>query len=402
MEPINPFTPAFKRSPYPGYAKMREEAPVLKVLRPGGPAIWLITRYDDVVSVLRDPRFKKDYRSVVEPEERAIWRALPPIEAALTRHMLASDPPDHTRMRNLVVKAFAPRLIAQQRERIQALADSLIDAVFSRGEMDLIDDYAFPLPITVIAELMGVPVADRDRFREWSSAVVTDRTAPGALEALAVAGKAFVAYLRDLFEERRKNPRADLITALVEAEEAGDRLDETELVSTVFLLLVAGHETTVNLIGNGMLALLTRPDELKRLRDEPALLVPAVEELLRFDGPVETSTFRFAAEAVELAGVTIPRGAPVLVVLGSANRDATRFSDADQLILDRRDNDHLAFGHGIHYCLGASLARLEGQIAIGTLLRRLPSLRLAVPVEELEWRPSLLIRGMVRCPVRFS
>lgn len=398
---MNPFTPAFKRSPYPGYAKMREETPVHRVVRPGGPAIWLVTRYDDVITVLRDPRFKKDFRNV-DPEDAASRQALPPIAAALSRHMLASDPPDHTRMRNLVVKAFAPRLIAQQRERIQALADSLIDAVLPRGEMDLIDDYAFPLPITVIAELMGVPAADRDRFRAWSSAVVTDRTAPGALEALAVASQAFVAYLRDLFEERRRNPRPDLVTALVEAEEAGDRLDEDELLSTVFLLLVAGHETTVNLIGNGMLALLTRPEELRRLRDDPSLLAPAIEELLRFDGPVETSTFRFAAETVELAGVTIPRGAPVLVVLGSANRDAARFADADQLLLDRRDNDHLAFGHGIHYCLGASLARLEGQIAIGTLLRRLPSMRLAVPLEQLEWRQSLLIRGMVRCPVRFD
>jgi cytochrome P450 PksS len=380
---------------------MREEAPVQRVPRPGGAALWLVTRYDDVVAVLRDPRFKKDFRNL-EPEELTSRPAQPTVWVALNRHMLASDPPDHTRLRNLVVKAFAPRLIAQQRDRIQALADSLIDAVLPRGEMDLIDDYAFPLPITVIAELMGVPVADRDRFRAWSSAVVTDRAEPGAWEAVEAAGQAFVAYLRDLFEERRRNPRPDLVTALVEAEEAGDRLDEDELVSTVFLLLVAGHETTVNLIGNGMLALLTHPEELQRLRDVPALIAPAVEELLRFDGPVETSTLRYAAETVEVAGVTIPRGAIVMVVLSSANRDAAHFADADQLKLERPDNDHLAFGHGIHYCLGASLARLEGQIAIGTLLRRLPSLRLAVPVEQLEWRQSVLIRGMVRCPLRFG
>jgi cytochrome P450 PksS len=401
VEPIRPFSPAFKRSPFPGYATMREETPVLRVLRPGGAALWLVTRYDDVMAVLHDPRFKKDYRSV-EREDAKGHLAAPDIWAALSRHMLASDPPDHTRLRNLVVKAFAPRLIAQQRERIQALADSLIDAVLPRGEMDLIDDYAFPLPITVIAELLGVPAADRDRFRAWSGAVVTDRTAPGALEALMVAGQAFVTYLRDLFEERRRTPRPDLVTALVEAEEAGDRLDEAELISTVFLLLVAGHETTVNLIGNGMLALLTHPEELRRLRDDPALLAPAVEELLRFDGPVETSTLRFASEPVEVAGVTIPRGATVMVVLSSANRDAAHFADADRLVLERSDNDHLAFGHGIHYCLGASLARLEGQIAIGTLLRRLPSLRLAVPVEQLDWRQSVLIRGMVRCPLRFD
>jgi cytochrome P450 PksS len=401
MKPVNIFSPEFKRSPYASYAEMRQHAPVCRVLRPDGTPIWLITRYEDVMAVIKDPRFKKNFRSVLTPEELQHSPLFPEDAINLTHHMLSSDPPDHTRLRNLVSKAFSPRLVQELRPRIVALANQLIDTVLPRGHMDLIDDYAFELPITIIAELLGVPHQDRDRFRQWSNVMVGERTSPEAFSEIAAAGRAFAAYLTELFAVRRKEPRADLISALVQAEESGDQLSEIELLSTVFLLLVAGHETTVNLIGNGILALLTHPSELERLRREPSLLPQAVEEFLRFEGPVETSTARFPSEDVELNGVTIPRGNLVLVVLASANRDPEQFPEPERLDIGREDNRHVAFGHGLHYCLGAALARLEGQIAIGTLLERLPNLRLAVPVEQLTWRPGLLIRGLTNCPLTF-
>lgn len=401
MNDVDFFGREHNRCPYGLYARLRTEAPVQRLVRPDGAVMWLVTRYTDVMAVLKDLRFKKDYRNALTPEQIERIPSLPEMQARLDQHMLSSDPPSHTRLRKLVSKAFTPRLVAQMRPRVQALADALIDAVLPRGELDLIDDYAFPLPITVIAELLGVPAADREQFRAWSHAAVADRSNPDTLVELAGALEACTAYLHALFAERRRQPRSDLVTALVTAEEAGGRLSDQELMSTVFLLLVAGHETTVNLIGNGVLALLTNPAELARLRADPALIESAVEECLRYDAPVATSTARFAAEDVEIAGVTIPRGAWVVLALGSANRDGTHFVDPDHFDINRSPDDHAAFGQGIHHCLGASLARLEGQIAIGTILGRLPDLRLAVPVAELAWRPSLLMRGMIHCPLRF-
>jgi cytochrome P450 len=360
-----------------------------------------VTRYEDVMSIIKDPRFKKNFRSVLTADELATSQLYPEATMNLTHHMLSSDPPDHTRLRSLVSKAFSPRLVQALRPRIETLAVELLDAVIPQGRMDLIDDYAFPIPMTIIAELLGVPQEDRDRFRQWSNVLVGERSTATAQAEIMAAARGFADYLTQLFAARRSEPRADLVTALLQAEEAGDQLSASELLSTVFLLLVAGHETTVNLIGNGFLALLTHPAELERLRREPQLLPQAIEELLRFDGPVTTSTARFPSEDVQVAGVTIPRGALVLVVLGSANRDPAQFPDPDKLDLTRADNRHLAFGHGLHYCLGAALARLEGQIAIGTLLERLPSARLAVSVDQLQWRPGLLIRGLVNCPLEF-
>ena len=395
--------PAFKANPYPTYAELRSTAPVHRVELPDGLGIWLITRYDDVLAVLKDERFVKDWRKVLTSEQLAQVPPIPPVMEALSRNMLDMDPPDHQRLRSLVSKAFTPRLIERLRPRVQAIADGLLDAVQDRGEMDLIDDYAFPLPITVIAELLGVPAEDRDSFREWSDAAVSGNTTQEHLDKVLIPHmQAFTDYLHALFEEKRKNPKDDLVSALLRAEEAGDKLSEDELLGMVFLLLVAGHETTVNLIGNGVLALLQHPDQLQKLKDDPSLIKPAVEELLRYDGPVETSTERFAREDVRIGETVIPRGEMVLVVLAAADHDPERFADPDELDITRVDNRHLAFGKGIHHCLGAPLARMEGQIAISTLLARMPDLRLKGSPESLSWRPGLTLRGLRGLPLEFG
>jgi cytochrome P450 len=306
-------------------------------------------------------------------------------------------------LRRLVSKAFTPRLIERMRPRVQEIADALLDAVEEGGEMDLIDDYAFPLPIIVIAELLGVPAEDRNKFREWSNAAVSGDTTQEYVEKVLLPHmEAFVGYLRAMFEEKRKNPKEDLISALVRAEEAGDKLSEDELLAMVFLLLIAGHETTVNLIGNGTLALLQHPGELQKLKSDPALIKPAVEELLRYDGPVETSTERFVREDVRIGDTVIPKGEMVMVVIAAADHDPERFPEPDELDITRPDNKHLAFGKGIHHCLGAPLARMEGQIALGTLLRRMPNLRLKGSPESLTWRPRLVLRGLRSLPMFFS
>ena len=314
--------------------------------------------------------------------------------------MLDLDAPDHTRLRTLVHKAFTPRLVEQLRGRIQALADDLLDAAQRKGSLELVSDYALPVPLTIIAELLGVPTDDRHKFRRWSNRLVSVSSSRDLLWAIPY-GWAFMRYLRQLFERRRADPRDDLVTALVRAEEAGDTLSEDELLAMVFLLLVAGHETTVNLIASGTLALLQHPDQMARLRDDPSLIKSAVEELLRYTSPVEMATERFAREDVTIAGTTIPRGEVVLAVIGSANRDERQFENPDILDLTRDPNRHLAFGQGGHYCLGAPLARLEGQIAITTLLHRMPRLRLAAAPESLRWRRGLFLRGLEKLPLAF-
>lgn len=399
---VDLFDPSFKADPYPTYARLRSSAPVYRAALPDGRGVWLITRYDDVLAVLKDQRFVKDWRGALTPEQLAQVPPIPEVMKPLSQNMLDTDPPDHERLRALVSKAFTPRLIERLRPRVQAISDGLLDAVQDRGEMDLIDDYAFPLPITVIAELLGVPAEDRNNFREWSDAAVSGNASQEYMEQILIPHmQAFTDYLRALFEEKRSNPKDDLVSALVRAEEAGDRLSEDELLGMVFLLLVAGHETTVNLIGNGVLALLQHPDQLRKLKEDPSLIKPAVEELLRYDGPVETSTERFAREDVEIGGQVIPRGEMVLVVLAAADHDPERFPDPDELDITRTDNRHLAFGKGIHHCLGAPLARMEGQIAISTLLRRMPNLRLKGSPESLSWRPGMILRGLRGLPVEF-
>jgi cytochrome P450 len=399
---VNLFDPVFKADPYPTYARLRSSAPVHRATLPDGRGVWLITRYEDILAVLKDERFVKNWRSALTPEQRAEIPPIPEVMKPLSQNMLDTDPPDHERLRALVSKAFTPRLIERMRPRVQAIADGLLDAVQDRGGMDLIDDYAFPLPITVIAELLGVPAEDRNNFREWSDAAVSGNASQEYLEEILIPHmQAFTDYLRALFEEKHANPRDDLVSALVQAEEAGDKLSEDELLGMVFLLLVAGHETTVNLIGNGVLALLQHPDQLRKLKDDPSLIKPAVEELLRYDGPVETSTERFAREDVDMGRTVIPRGEMVLVVLAAADHDPERFSDPDNLDITRTDNRHLAFGKGVHHCLGAPLARMEGQIAISTLLRRMPNLRLKGSPESLSWRPGMILRGLRGLRVEF-
>ena len=301
-----------------------------------------------------------------------------------------------------MTKAFTPRMVEQLRPRIQQIADDLIDAVEERGSMELVDDFAFPLPITVIAELLGIPVEDRERFREWSSNVVTPALTPEEQELAARRADEFIAYLDDLFAARRAAPTDDLVSALVRAEDEGDHLSENELSSMVVLLIVAGHETTVSFITNAVHALLSHPDQLTSLRADPSLMTTAVEELLRFDSPVERTITRWAAAEVELGGRTIARGDLVIAVIGSANRDEQRFPAAAELDLRRFENKHVGFGRGPHYCLGAPLARVETEIALETLLRRLPSLRLAIAPDDLYWRPIPLFRSLAALPLEWD
>lgn len=394
-------SPGFKANPHPFYAQLRAQAPVWSARLPGKQPAWLVTRYEDVAGVLKDERFAKDRLNAVAPGQRAKAPWVPGMLKPLTRNMLDLDAPDHTRLRALVHKAFTPRLVEQLRGRIQTLADDLLDAAQRNGGIELVADYALPIPAIIIADILGVPSGDRHRFHRWSSGIVSVSSGREAVRALPHA-LLFMRYLRRLFERRRAEPEDDLITALVHAEEAGDTLSEDELLAMVFLLLVAGHETTVNLIASGALALLEHPEQMEMLKGEPSLLKPAVEELLRYTSPVEIATERYAREDLELAGSTIRRGEMVLAVLGSANRDARRFDGPDTLDVTREPNRHLAFGQGGHYCMGAPLARLEAQIAIGTVLHRLPDMRLAVPPESLRWRRGLFLRGLQKLPLLLS
>jgi cytochrome P450 PksS len=390
---------AHKADPFPFYARLRAQSAVHRVSLRGGMSAWLVTRYEDVVAVLRDERFAKNRLTALTPDQLRKQPWVPPAFRPLTRNMLDLDAPDHDRLRVLVQKAFTPGLVEGLRPRVQALADGLLDGLRGRPDFDLIREYALPIPTTVIAEMLGVPPADRHRFQRWSKAIVA--TNPSGLGMLLVVPHVwrFLRYIRRLVRAKRAAPAHDLLTALVQAEDAGDRLTEDELLAMTFLLLVAGHETTVNLVGNGTLALLEHPDQMDRLRRDPELIRSAVEELLRYGSPLETATERFAREDVTVAGVTIPRGAMVFAALASANRDDRQFINPDALDITREPNKHLSFGLGPHYCLGAPLARLEGQVAIATLLARVPQLRLAVATESLRWRRGLVLRGLESLPV---
>jgi cytochrome P450 len=396
---VNHASPAFKASPYPFYAHLRAESPVSAVTLADKRTAWLVTRYDDVVNVLRDHRFAKDRFRTLNRDQLRMEPWIPKMFKPLAHNMLDQDPPDHTRLRPLVQKVFTPRLVESLRGRIQSLTEGLLDAVRPRGHMDLIRDYALPLPSTVIAEILGIPVADRHKFHRWSSAILSSDMSRWQVLKMFPSMAAFLRYIRKLIASCRRTSGYDLASMLVAAEEAGDKLSEDELLAMIFLLLLAGHETTVNLIGNGTLALLQNPAQLEKLRNDRGLTKSAVEELLRFDSPLETATERFAREDVAAAGTTIPQGSLVLAVLASANRDDRQFRDPDVLNLAREDNKHVAFGLGIHYRLGAPLARLEGQSAFNTLLRFAPGLRLAVPAQKLRWKRGLVLRGLKSLPV---
>lgn len=392
--------PKFKANPFPFFENMRAERPVFSTVLPDKTSIWLLTRYDDVNALLKDTRFAKNKRNALTPEQLRRQPWVPPMFRPLERNMLDLDQPDHTRLRTLVHKAFTPHLIAKMGARVQSLADELLERVSQKGEMDLIRDYALPLPLTLITEILGVPTADRDKFHKWSKVIVSVNQFNSNWRVLPAIWQ-FNRYLRRFFKIRRADPQDDLVSALIRAEEAEDKLSEDELLAMVFLLLVAGHETTVNLIGSGALALLQHPDQLQKLRRAPALVKTAVEELLRYTSPVFMSTERYAREDVIIHGATIKRGEMALGVIGSANRDEKVFEKPNELDIARDPNKHLSFGQGIHFCLGAPLARLEGQIAVNTLLRRMPELRLKASTDSLRWSSSLILRGLESLPVEF-
>ena len=384
--------------PFPIYSLIRTVRPVLQVPVPDwdGPGFWILTRYRDVHAVLRDPRFSVD--RLKAPLVLHNLDRMPPFlrqSAQGLRSMLVMDPPDHTRVRKLVNKAFTPKRIAAMRPHIEDLVRGLVDEAERRGEFDLIHDIAEPLPAVVIAELLGVPPSDHRKFREWSSALiaVAGNPDPSLQEAAATASQNLFGYLSDTIAERRREPREDLISAMVQAQEEDDALSDLELLATSNLLLLAGHETTTNLIGNGMLALMRERDEWNRLCTDPSLVPSAVEELLRFDSPVQ-ATVRVALEDVAFDDRVIPSGSLVMVNIGSANRDPDAFDAPDRLDLTRTPNNHLAFGFATHFCMGAPLARLEGQAVFEALARRLPDLHL--PVDEPSYRPNPILRGLKR------
>ena len=384
--------------PYPIYSLMRTVRPVLPVPVPDwdGPGFWILTRYEDVLHVLRDPRFSAD--RLKSPLVQQNLERMPPFlrqSAEGMRSMLVMDPPDHTRLRKLVNKAFTPKRIAALRPHIEELVDRLVSDAVEAGAFDLIHDIAEPLPAIVIAELLGVPPSDHRQFREWSGALiaVAGNPDPSLQAAGAEASQNLLGYLGETIAERRRAPREDLISAMVQAQEAGDQLSDLELLATSNLLLLAGHETTTNLIGNGMLALMCERDEWARLCADPALVDPAVEELLRFDPPVQ-ATVRSAAEDVELGGQTIEAGSLVMVNIGAANRDPAAFDEPDRLDLGRTPCNHLSFGFATHFCMGAPLARLEGQAVFSALSQRMPGV--TMPVDDPCYRPNPILRGLKR------
>ncbi len=392
--PAAPFAVTDGPQRHARYAELAAAGPVHRIVLPTGEPAWLITGYEEARQALHDPRLVKS-----DATQANLGRDLlpPDVFAAKNHQMLNHNPPDHTRLRRLVTAAFTRRRIEQLAPRIQQITDELLDAMAAATQVDLIDAFAYPLPLTVICELLGVPADRRTEFHTWSPIMVTGVLA--GPDVFVAAATAMVSYLRELIEAKRAAPTDDLLSALVAVRDGEDRLSEDELTSMVFLLLVAGHETTVNLIGNGVLALLTHPEQLALLRTQPDRLPAAVEELLRFDGPLQVATFRWTAEPVEIGGVTIPAGEIVVPGLLAANRDPACTAQPDALDITRTDNPHLTFGHGIHHCLGAPLARLEGRIALGTLLARFPRLRLAVPAEQLTWRPGVLLNSLAALPV---
>ncbi|HVN52131.1 MAG TPA: cytochrome P450 [Acidimicrobiales bacterium] len=381
------FGPFDWEDPWPTYDRMRSEAPVWM----NDLGEWVMTRHADCEAVLRDARFSSNPAHRDPP--LVVDDAFPDLAAIDAHVLLFMDPPDHTRLRGLVSKAFTPRTVERLRPRIQELVDGILDRAAERGALDVVADLGYELPVTVICELMGVPLDDRDQFAGWSSdasRLLDGVMTPDELQAGVLASMNFFAYFNELFDERRRDPGDDLISALLAAEEAGDRLSPEELSSIVVLLFIAGHETTMNLIGNGTYALLRHPDQLARWRADPSLDAPAVEELLRFDPPAHI-TGRTATEDVVVNGHEVRKGTGVVTLVAAANRDPARFSDPSGLDVGRPDNHHLAFSQGMHYCLGAALARLEGQIAIGSLVRRFPDLELVeVPVH----RDHFVLRGL--------
>ena len=393
---FNPLAPEFIANPYPHYQRLRETAPMH--LTPLG--FYVASRHADIATVLRDKRFGKDFAGRMSrrhgPEilEEPVYRSM--------RHwMLQQDPPDHTRLRGLVVRAFTARRVEDMRPRIQEIVDGIIDRVEARGRMDLIADFAFRLPVTVICDMLGIPGEDRELFftssRTGGRLLDPVPLSRAEIEQHNASNLAAAEYFHRLFELRRRQPGEDLTTQLVQAEEHASKLSNEELTANVILLFGAGHETTVNLIGNGLLALHRNPDQLKLLREDPSLTAGAVEELLRYNSSVQVTGRTTLEDVDEIGGIALAKGQSVICLLGSANRDPAVYADPDRLDITCADVRPLSFGGGIHYCLGAQLARIEGEIAIATLLRRLPGLQLDDP-EHPDWRQTFVLRGLNALP----
>jgi cytochrome P450 len=396
---FNPFLGEFRADPYPFYASLRAHHPIYFSPSLRG---WILTRHADIAAVFQDARFAADRTQSNLFRRLKPFRGIrPDFTAAITTSLLMIDPPRHTRLRRLVNKAFTPRVVENLRPRIQAIVDELLDRVAARGEMELMRDLAGPLPVRVIAEMLGIPPEDHEDFKRWSDALtvlVDPMQGEGGFAPAEQAFESLAAYLRRVFDERRRAPRGDLISALVGVEEQGDALTDAELLSLSGLILGAGHETTTNLLGNAVVALLRNPAERRRLQDDPSLIASAVEEILRYDSPVQL-TDRVATEDCEVAGRPVRKGVLVALVLGAANRDPERFAEPDRLDVGRADNHHVAFGHGAHFCLGAALARAEAQIALSTLMARFPDL--GGDGGRIEWKRSMVLRGPKSLPVRW-
>ncbi|MFI9168400.1 cytochrome P450 [Streptomyces lincolnensis] len=382
---------AFRTDPHPVYAGLRERGPVHRIRPPGSTPdywSWLVVGHEEVRAALADPRLSKDGRRIgmVFNDEQLIGR-----------HLLGTDPPEHTRLRGLVSRAFTMRRVERMRPRVQEITDGLLDAMLPLGGADLVESLAYPLPITVICELLGVPEMDRAEFRKQSTEVVAPTSPENSYDAFLRLGEYLTALIED---KRRSGPGDDLLGDLIRTTaEDGDRLSPEELRGMAFLLLIAGHETTVNLITNAVHALLTHPDQLAALRADMSLVDSAVEETLRYEGPVANATFRYAAEPLEIAGTPIAQGDPVMIGLNAADRDEARYPDPHRFDIRRDTRGHVAFGHGIHFCVGAPLARMEARIALRSLLERAPALALDGPPGE--WLPGMLIRGLRSLPVRW-
>ncbi|MCY8933782.1 cytochrome P450 family protein [Bacillus atrophaeus] len=392
---------AFKDEAYDFYKELRESHPLyplaLGTLGDG----WLITRYDDAVHLLKNEKLKKNYENVITAKEET-RPVLLKNEEPLTKHMLNSDPPDHNCLRTLVQKAFTHRMILQLEDKIQHIADSLLDKVQPNKFMNLVDDYAFPLPIIVISEMLGIPLEDRQKFRVWSQAIIDFSDAPKKLQENDQRVGEFVEYLEYLVRKKRNEPAGDLISALIQVESEGTQLSTEELYSMIMLLIVAGHETTVNLITNMTYALMCHDDQLEKLRQQQQdLMNSATEEALRFHSPVELTTIRWTAEPFILHGQEIKRKDVIIISLASANRDEKIFPNADIFDIERKNNRHIAFGHGSHFCLGAQLARLESKIAISTLLRRCPNIQIKGEKEQIKWKGNFLMRTLEELPLSF-
>ena len=389
-------------NPFPLFERLRQRGAVHEVTLADGHDAWLVVRHREARALLGDPRLSKNMHAALGADGNIVAEGLP--GPAFAHHMLAVDPPDHTRLRRLVSCAFSVRRIEELQPHVHAIVDDLLDGIAANGPdavVDLVETYAFPLPLTVICELLGVPEHERGPLGRALVDLLAPTPTVEAYERAKRASDAVVERLSDLVEDKQRAPDDALVSGLISARDGDERLDQQELLSTIFQLIVAGHDTTTSLIGNSVVALLRHPEQLTWLRNDPTRIPGAIEELLRYDAPVPHSTFRYAIEPIEIAGVTIPAGAQVLINLASANRDGDHYPRPEDLDVDRPAVRHLSFGHGIHFCLGAPLARMEAQIALEGLIRRFPHLELAVATDALHWQhgDGLVLRGLSNLPV---